>query len=148
MVTKQGQAVHIFTDGGSRGNPGPSAAAAVAIRGGEEVESASKYLGHATNNVAEYEGLLLAFAVARKMGLRRVEIRSDSELLVRQWSGQYRVKNARLIPLFTKARKAAEAFEQVAVAHVRREQNVPADALVNETLDRAASGYAGSRESS
>lgn len=129
--------IRIHTDGGSRGNPGPSAASAVALRGKEIIDSASRYLGVTTNNVAEYEGLLLALQLAARLGLKKVEIRSDSELLVRQWEGKYRVKDARLKVLFLRARDLAKPFGQVQVKHVRREENTTADALVNTELDRA-----------
>ena len=131
--------VVLHTDGGSRGNPGPAAAAAVALLGGRAVSSRSRRLGTATNNVAEWEGFLLAHEIAPELRLERVEVRTDSELLARQWAGAYRVKHPSLVPLHAKARRAAAAFADVQVRHVPREENKDADRLVNEALDRGPS---------
>ncbi|NLX60622.1 MAG: ribonuclease HI family protein [Phycisphaerae bacterium] len=132
----------IYTDGGSRGNPGPAACAAV-VQSADDNQTLieeGKFLGRATNNVAEYEGVLLGMDLARRLGVRQIEIRSDSELLVRQLMGQYRVKNPGLKPLYDRVREGLGDFDAVEVCHVRREQNVEADRLVNETLDAQRKG--------
>lgn len=135
-------------DGGSRGNPGP-AAYGVVIRdpSGAIVAKLKKYIGRGTNNVAEYYGFIAALDYAQSHGIRALCVESDSELLVRQMRGQYRVKNADLRPLFERARKMAQRLEFFRIDHVYRERNAEADALVNETLDET-SGNAGGTPSS
>lgn len=127
----------LHADGGSRGNPGPAGAGAALLDGGgRPVGSWSRYLGLATNNVAEYQGLIMGLAEAARLGVRRLEVRMDSELVVRQMIGQYQVRNAGLKPLFAEARRLLERFEQVDFRHVPREQNHLADALANRAMDR------------
>lgn len=123
-------------DGGSRGNPGPGAAAIV-LRdpAGEVVASGGSFLGEVTNNVAEYEALLWGMRVAQELGARRLLLRADSELVVRQMRGEYRVRNEGLRPLFLEAQKLRRGFDQVEFEHVRRDENAEADALVNAALD-------------
>ena len=130
--------VVVHVDGGSRGNPGPAAAAAVATtpEGGELTER-SAYLGEATNNVAEYRALLLGIELARELGAREVELVNDSELVARQIGGEYKVKHAGLKPLFLEAMRELRGFERWSVRSVRREHNERADELVNEELDRS-----------
>ncbi|HEY6325368.1 MAG TPA: ribonuclease HI family protein [Candidatus Cybelea sp.] len=129
----------LYADGGSRGNPGPAASAAVLIApGGELLEEVGAYLGVATNNVAEWTALLLGLEAASKRGIRRLRVRLDSELVVKQLRGEYRVKHAALQPLHRQAMRLLRAFESVDVGHVRREQNVMADRLVNRVLDQEA----------
>jgi ribonuclease HI len=128
-------------DGGARGNPGPAAAAAVASTpDGEAVGERSAYIGEATNNVAEYRALLLGLELARELGAREVEVVNDSELVARQVGGEYKVKHAGLRPLHREAMQALRSFDRWSVRSVKREGNVRADELVNETLDAAASG--------
>lgn len=137
--------VHLaYVDGASRGNPGP-AAYAVVIQSpdGKRVFQMGKYLGRATNNVAEYYGLITALDYAGTHGIRRLRVRSDSELLVRQIHGHYKVKSAALRPLHEHARKLIAGFEFFAIEHVRRELNTEADALCNEALDHTGSRAAG-----
>ena len=123
-------------DGGARGNPGPAAAAAVALApDGEELTERGAYIGEATNNVAEYRALMLGLELARDLGAREVEIVSDSELVARQIGGEYKVKHAGLKPLYLEAMRSLREFERWSVRTVRREGNVRADELVNETLD-------------
>jgi ribonuclease HI len=123
-------------DGGSRGNPGPAAAAAVATdEAGNPLAERSRYLGETTNNVAEYQGVLLALEVARELGATEVEVINDSELIARQIGGQYRVKQEHLKPLYREVMDALRAFDAWQVRSVRREHNVRADELVNEELD-------------
>ena len=129
--------VTIHIDGGSRGNPGPAAAAYV-IRAADDstvLAEAGLYLGRATNNVAEYNGLLAGLQAAKTLGAGSVAVFSDSELLVRQMMGVYRVKNAGLKPLFDEAQEVAAEFATCSFQHVRRENNVEADALVNRALN-------------
>ena len=123
-------------DGGSRGNPGP-AANGVIIRDarGEIVAKLKKYIGRMTNNVAEYYGLIAALDYAESHGVRAIRIESDSELLVKQIRGQYKVKSEDLRPLFERAQKMSKAFDSFRIEHVYREQNREADALANEALD-------------
>jgi ribonuclease HI len=133
----------LFADGGSRGNPGPAASAAVLIDpSGATIEEVDAYLGIATNNVAEWTALLLGLQAAEKRGIRRLTIRLDSELVVKQLLGEYRVKHASLQPLYARARGLLRSFEHVDIAHVRREQNVLADRLVNRVLDQEANAPA------
>lgn len=124
-----------YTDGGSRGNPGPAGAGVVIKRGQTTVATISKALGITTNNVAEYTALLLALEKCLELGCRAVEVRMDSELIVRQMLGQYRVKNAGLIPLFEKAKGLSGQFASFSIVHVRREFNKEADSLANKAMD-------------
>jgi len=129
----------IRTDGGSRGNPGPAAAGVVITDPhGRAVFAQGFYLGRATNNVAEYEALLRGLAQAAQLGATQVELFCDSELVVRQVNGQYKVKNPSLRLLYQQVIEQMRDFESVAVRHVRREQNTQADALVNAALDARA----------
>jgi len=128
----------VKVDGGSRGNPGPAAIAAVVVSpDGEVLEERSETIGKATNNVAEYRALLLGIERARKLGATEVELVGDSELIVRQVRGEYRVKDAGLQPLYAEVRKALEGFERWSIRNVPREENEAADALVNAALDAA-----------
>ncbi len=123
-------------DGGSRGNPGPAAYGVVIRDGrGEIVAKLKKYIGRMTNNVAEYYGLIAAMDYAQSHSIRVLHIESDSELLVKQMRGQYKVKSEDLRPLFERAKKMSQAFDSFRIEHVYREQNREADALANEALD-------------
>ena len=128
-------------DGGARGNPGPAAYGFV-LRdaGGATLVAAGKTVGRATNNVAEYYGLIAALDAARERGVARLRVESDSELLVRQMEGRYRVKSPDLRPLHERAVKLSRAFEHFEIAHVPREKNRDADRLVNEALDGGTAG--------
>ncbi|MHB0997579.1 MAG: ribonuclease HI family protein [Elusimicrobiales bacterium] len=135
---KKEKKLRIFIDGGSRGNPGHGACAAVFLGAdGAVLREEGKYLGRCTNNFAEYGGLRLALAAAARLGAEELEIFSDSELLVRQYSGQYRVRDAALADLMAGVRKAAASFKKVTLSHVPREKNREADRLVNRILDDA-----------
>jgi ribonuclease HI len=126
----------IHTDGGARGNPGPAAAGGVVVGAdGQLIAEVSEYLGVATNNVAEYRALLLTLRRALDEGCRNVEVRMDSELVVRQLEGKYRVKDAKMRPLHAAAVKLLAMFERAEVRHVRRDENKLADKLVNAVLD-------------
>jgi len=123
-------------DGGSRGNPGPAAYGVIIHDArGEIVAKLKKYIGRMTNNVAEYYGLIAAMDYAQSHAIRALRIESDSELLVKQMRGQYKVKSEDLRPLFERAQKMSKAFESFRIEHVYREQNREADALANEALD-------------
>lgn len=123
-------------DGGSRGNPGPSAGAAVALdKNGKPLAERVLFFERATNNFAEYQGLLLAIGLARDLGVRHLALQGDSELIVNQLRGVYKVKNKQLMPLFIQAQRLLRDFDNWKIRHVLREQNNEADALVNETLN-------------
>jgi ribonuclease HI len=130
--------VVVNVDGGARGNPGPAAiAAVVAAEDGTEIEGRGKTIGSATNNVAEYRALLYGIERAAALGAREVELIGDSELIVKQVKGEYRVKDAALRELHSQVRSALGGFDRWSVRHVRREHNAEADRLVNEALDGA-----------
>ena len=132
--------LRIWTDGGSRGNPGP-AAAGVVIRDAEgEVLFRGGFfiIGEATNNVAEYEGILRGLVAAKDLGGTELDISCDSDLLVKQVNGQYRVKNAHLKLCHRQVMDLISQFEQVTVRHVYRDDNTAADAMVNKALDARA----------
>ena len=122
----------IYTDGGSRGNPGPAAYAYVIKRPGDADIEERCYLGQTTNNIAEYTGFVKALEHAVEIGGKRLVVHSDSELMVKQMNGQYRVKNEGLRPLFEQASKLRRQFESVTFKHVYREQNSQADGLCND----------------
>jgi ribonuclease HI len=122
-------------DGAARGNPGPAAFAYVIARDGEPLIEEAGRLGTASNTVAEYTALVRALERALSLGGQCVVIRSDSELLVKQMNGQYKVKNARLRELYDQAKELCEHFTSVSIQHVPREQNSHADRLCNEVLD-------------
>jgi ribonuclease HI len=130
----------VNVDGGARGNPGPAAVAAVVTTpDGDVVEEGSRTIGTATNNVAEYRALLLGIERAQELGAGEVELVGDSELIVRQVRGEYRVKDAALRDLHAQVREALDGFDRWSIRHVRREDNARADELVNEALDEGAS---------
>lgn len=131
------QKVVVHVDGGARGNPGPSAVAAVASdRSGQELAHRSAYIGEATNNVAEYKAVLLGLELAKELAAQEVEVVNDSELIARQVQGRYKVKHAGLKPLFLETLESLREFPQWSIRTVRREANSRADELVNEALDR------------
>jgi ribonuclease HI len=131
--------VVVHVDGGSRGNPGPAAAAAViSTPAGEVLDEAAVTLGRATNNVAEYRGLLLGLERAQALGATEVEVVNDSELVARQINGAYKVKHADMRPLYLDAMNALRGFERWSIRSVPRAQNADADALVNQALDAAS----------
>jgi ribonuclease HI len=128
--------VVLYVDGGARGNPGPSGIGIVIEdEDGNELLRANDYIGHATNNEAEYRALLLGLEQAHALGVRRVEIVNDSELVARQVSGEYRVKSPGLRPLHEQAVTALGRFEDWSIGSVPRARNEMADALVNEAID-------------
>jgi len=126
-------------DGGSRGNPGPAAYGVVVRDGkGEIAARLKKYIGSNTNNVAEYFALIAALDYAQTHGIRALRVECDSELVVKQMRGQYKVKNEDLRPLFERAKKMSQGLGSFRIEHVRREQNREADALVNQALDETS----------
>lgn len=126
----------LFCDGGARGNPGPAGAGAVLYDdAGNVLDRRGEYLGRATNNTAEYRGVLLGLELARRHGLREIRLRLDSELVVRQLTGQYRVRHPELLGLWDEVKRQLRAFTVWDVAHIPREQNAAADKLVNEAID-------------
>jgi len=136
---KQIASFHANIDGGSRGNPGPAAYGVVMRDGrGEVVARLKKYIGQNTNNVAEYFALIAALDYAQAHGIRALRLESDSELLVKQMRGQYKVKSEELKPLFERAKKMSQTLESFRIEHVYREQNREADALVNQALDETS----------
>ena len=133
----------LFADGGSRGNPGPAASGAVIVApDGQVLDEVGRYLGTATNNVAEWTALCIGLERAKERGIRRLAVRLDSELVVKQMRGEYRVKHADLQPLHRRAQTLLRSFEHVDIKHVPRKQNALADRLVNEILDQEASASA------
>ena len=139
--------VVVHVDGGSRGNPGPAAVAAVATAAdGSALGERAAYIGEATNNVAEYRAIQLGIDLARELGASEIELVNDSQLVARQIGGEYKVKNKGLMPLFTETMEALRGFDRWSVRDVRREQNERADQLVNDELDRQAGGGAEEEE--
>ena len=131
--------VVVHVDGGSRGNPGPAAAAAVATApDGTALGERAQFIGEATNNVAEYKAIHLGIELARELGASELELVNDSQLVARQIGGEYKVKNKGLMPLFTETMESLRGFDRWSVRDVRREQNERADQLVNDELDRQA----------
>ena len=128
-----------YIDGGARGNPGPAGfGVRIEDSGGELIEEIAESIGVATNNVAEYRALIAALEWARRHGHRQLHVRSDSQLLVQQMLGNYKVKHPGLLPLAARARMLAHELGGVTFEHVRREKNVHADRLANTAMDDAA----------
>lgn len=127
----------IYSDGGSRGNPGPSASAFVIMDGNEEIiTSAGVYLGITTNNQAEYQAVYQALKKAQELGIKIIDFRLDSNLVVSQLNGVYKIKNRDLWPIYQDIKELQKDFTKITFTHVRRELNHIADKLVNETLDK------------
>lgn len=134
-----GLKVTVHVDGGARGNPGPAAAAAVvSAADGTVLDEATEFLGRATNNVAEYRGLLLGLTRARALGATEVDVVNDSELIAYQVTGRYKVKHADMKPLHAEAQAALADFDRWSLRPVKRAHNKDADALVNQCLDARA----------
>lgn len=138
-MTAAPETLHIHIDGGCRGNPGDAGFGVhVANAQGETLAGLYGYLGRATNNVAEYQALLHALRYALAKGATSVRLFSDSELVVRQIEGRYRVKHPDMIPLHREAKALMGRIKDVRLTHVRREHNVEADRLANQALDEKA----------
>ena len=129
--------VTLFADGGSRGNPGPAGSGAVLYDSeGKEIAALKKFLGKTTNNVAEYTAVVIGLEHAKQLGAKRVNAFLDSQLVVRQMTGEYRVRQPHLQTLYLKIQALCTDFEQVSFNHVRRERNARADELANEAMDQ------------
>jgi ribonuclease HI len=130
------QRVKIYSDGAARGNPGPAGAGAVILASdGTTVARLGRFLGEATNNYAEYHGLLLGLQRAVELGASEVQVYADSQLMIRQLGGQYRVRNAGLRPLFDEALRLLRTFRKYDLHHIPREQNTAADEMSNRAID-------------
>src|SRR5271155_3441378 len=126
-----------FSDGGARGNPGPSGyGVVIQDESGKKVAALSEYLGHQTNNFAEYQGLIAALEYAVKHGLKALKVISDSELMVKQIKGLYKVNNAALRDLHGRAKELIAQLEWFSIGHALREHNLEADRLANEAMDK------------
>jgi len=133
------ETVTLNFDGGSRGNPGPAGVGVVlCAEDGTELLTLGRFIGRATNNAAEYRALITGLQEARKLGAKRLHIRGDSELIIKQMRGEYRVKNADLRPLYEEARALLMQFEHAALEHNLRGKNALADRLANLAMDRQA----------
>jgi ribonuclease HI len=138
-VTERALKLRLFVDGASRGNPGPAALGVVVTDGrGRPIAEIGEYLGETTNNVAEYRALLRGLREARQRGAGEIEIFADSDLLVRQIRGEYRVKSPHLAILHREVREALDGFARWQIRHVPRGQNAAADALANAAIDTVA----------
>ena len=136
-MSSQSLSLTLHSDGGSRGNPGPAGAGAVLYDDqGQEVAALSRYLGRTTNNEAEYQALLMGLNEAKRLGAVRLTVKMDSELIVRQLEGQYRVKAPGLKPMYAEAKRLLQGFASVTILHVRREFNKRADELANQAMDQ------------
>ncbi len=128
----------IYADGASRGNPGPAAIGAIIKdERGRLITSISQRIGRATNNQAEYRAIIAALEEAARLGARQVEIKTDSELVVKQINGEYRVKKATLKPLYQQVKQRQGSLEGFTITHILRQQNIEADNLANRALDAA-----------
>lgn len=130
------KALTLHFDGGSRGNPGPAGCGVVLSADEVDVVTLGKYVGHATNNVAEYSGLIAGMEAALDLGCTHLLVIGDSELVIKQMKGQYKVRNAGLKPLWEEAQTLAGKFAAVKYDHARRENNKTADKLANLAMDR------------
>jgi ribonuclease HI len=129
----------MYSDGGARGNPGPSGIGVVLKNVvGEVVAEVSQFIGNGTNNQAEYRAVLAGLEKAKELGVDELDLYLDSELVVKQLRGEYRVKNADLATLFVKAYNLSLSFKKITYTHIRRELNAEADRLANEAMDKAA----------
>jgi ribonuclease HI len=134
---KKEQHLSVYTDGASRNNPGDAAIGVVIKNDQDEtIETVSEFLGTATNNKAEYIALIRALQTVQKFRPEKVDFYLDSQLVVRQITGQYKVKDAGLIPLFRQAQALYRQFKHATISHIPREENFEADALANEALDK------------
>lgn len=132
-----GDSAIIYSDGGSRGNPGPSASGFVIMNtAGEVIAEGGAYLGHTTNNVAEYQAVYLGLEKAQELGFRTIDFRMDSQLVARQLNGEYKIRHSELASINNRIAELAGQFERVTFTHVRREYNQLADGVVNKILDK------------
>jgi len=134
VTESEGLAVTLYIDGASKGNPGHAGIGVRIETGGEVLQEFGGYIGRATNNAAEYRALLRGLQMARDLSAECVSVRSDSELVVKQMNGSYRVKNAALLPLYREARALCRAFQSFDIKHIPRSANVEADRLANKGI--------------
>ncbi len=125
----------LYFDGACRGNPGPMGIGIVLLENGKKVKAVSKRLGKGTNNIAEWSALIEGLKLAKAHGCKVLEVRGDSQLIIRQITGRYMVKSENLIPLFNEAKKLCCNFEKIGFKWVKREENTDTDALSNSALD-------------
>ena len=131
--------VNIYVDGASRGNPGEAGIGLVIVtRDGKVLKEAGRYLGKTTNNVAEYQALISALKEAKLLGIEAIKIFADSELMVKQIKGEYKVKSAGLLPLYQEAKALLMKFSRYDIIHINREKNTEADRLANQAIDSKA----------
>ena len=121
----------LHSDGGSRGNPGPAASAFVVEKNGKIIFSQSKYLGVQTNNVAEYNGLIMGLTKANDLGIKELLVMGDSELIIKQMKGEYKVKSVNIIEYYLKSKTLSRLFSEVRYEHIYRKDNARADELAN-----------------
>ncbi|NLM04267.1 MAG: ribonuclease HI family protein [Clostridiales bacterium] len=127
----------IYTDGGSRGNPGEAGIGIVIKdKDGNILKEVSQYIGVQTNNVAEYKALSRGLEIALDMGIKKIKCKLDSELVTKQIKGEYKVKNERMIPMYNMVMPLINEFEEFHIEHIKREYNKEADALANKAMDR------------
>jgi ribonuclease HI len=124
----------VYIDGASKGNPGPSGIGVVICRGGEPVQNISRYIGHATNNVAEYTALICGLMECLSLKADSVAMRTDSQLLARQINGAYKVRHPGILELYTQSRQLIAGFKKFSIQHIPREENLGADKLANEAV--------------
>ena len=130
--------LEIFTDGGCSGNPGPSAIGVVIKAGGKNIKTLNRAIGQGTNNIAEYTALIVGLQEALILKADEVSVKTDSELMAKQVSGAYAVKHENIKPLFDQVKHLVTGFKKFQIAHVPREQNSEADALVRQVLKKAS----------
>jgi ribonuclease HI len=130
-----GMSCILFFDGGCRGNPGPMAIGAMLMENGKKVSEFSKNIGIGTNNIAEWKALIEGLKLARAHACEELEVRGDSQLIIRQISGRYRVKSDNLIPLFNEAMKLCGTFKKIDFKWIKRDENNYTDSMVNKVLD-------------
>jgi ribonuclease HI len=130
--------IDVYTDGGARGNPGPSAVGVVFQKNGKIVDSFRQYIGDTTNNQAEYQAVILALEKAEEQGYTHLNVYMDSLLVVEQINRRYKVKDAGLAKLFVEVWNKIQSFQSITFSYIPREKNVEADRLVNEALDEEA----------
>ena len=130
--------LEIFTDGGCSGNPGPAAIGVVIKEGGQTIKTLNRFIGQGTNNIAEYTALIVALEEALVLKADEISVKTDSELMCKQVMGAYAVKHENIKPLFDQVKNLVAGFKSFQIAHVPREQNAQADALVRQVLKKAS----------
>ena len=137
--TLKNKRIEIYVDGGSRGNPGPSGVGVVILdASGKRLKEISKYIGETTNNIAEYNALLYGLEEALMLRIDEIVVNLDSELVAKQLTGDYRVKDSGLKPLFERAMNMLKSFKSFEIRHIEREKNKEADKLVNRAINLAS----------